>query len=76
MLEKQHLISSFDKGEIALDAIEVGTVGHVEDEGDIKPLTDLLNLFRFVDREVVEKHSERLILHVLWQLFQELDEFN
>ena len=61
-LEHQLLVSGLDQREVALDAIEVGTVGHVEDEGDIKPLTDLLNLFRFVDREIIEKQSERLIL--------------
>ena len=48
-LEHHLLVSGLDQREVALDPIEVRTVGHVEDEGDIKPLTDLLNLFGLVD---------------------------
>ena len=47
--QKQLLVCGFDLGEVALDAVELWTVWHVEDLGDVQFFKQQLRVLGLVD---------------------------
>ena len=74
LLQDELLVLPFDEGEVALDAVEVRGVGHIEDGLDLKLLANFHDLLGFVDLKIVHEHSELLASEPLRKVLDELNE--
>ena len=72
--QKQLLVCGLDLGEVALDPVELRTVRHVEDLGDVQCLKEQLCILGLVHGQVVEEQREVTAPKLLGELADEGDE--
>jgi len=54
-LQQEFLVGRLELGEVTLDPVELRTVGHIEDFGDVQLLKQMLRVLRLVHTQVIQE---------------------
>ena len=73
-LQQQFLVGRLDLGEVTFDAIELWTVRHIEDLGDVQLLKQMLRILRLMHTQVVQEQCKVITTEFLSDLIDECNE--